>query len=82
MSKETKPEMTAEKLAKKWGYERTINTMGNPVTIARKDEFLTDLNSVIRGKLMEYDKFLCRTRWGGKLLSPEASVDEFLSNNQ
>ena len=38
--------MTREEFAKKWGHERTMNTMGLPVTIPKYDEFLKDLDSL------------------------------------
>ena len=38
--------MTREEFAKKWGHERTMNTMGLPVTIPKYDEFLADLDSL------------------------------------
>ena len=38
--------MKREEFAKKWGHERTMNTMGLPVTIPKYDEFLADLDSL------------------------------------
>ena len=39
-------EQAKRDFAKKWGHERTMNTMGLPVTIPKYDEFLADLDSL------------------------------------
>ena len=47
------------------------------------DLFLSDLRSVLRGKLIEYDNWLARQSWGlGEIPTAEKAVDEFLNNNQ
>lgn len=71
-----KPEMTVEEFAEKWA----IYYLGNE--IAARDAMLSDLRSVIRGKLVEYDNYLTRNKWGlREIATPEQSVDEFLNEN-
>jgi len=79
MKTEQKPEMTPEEFLINWGMAEWQDGEGK-MRISTKA--MSDLRSVIRGELIEYDKFLARRRWGGKLTSPQESVDEFLNNNQ
>jgi len=80
MSKETKPEMTAEQLIEKWGWPYVEEGWKEEDCT---DELRADLRSVIRGKLIAYDNYLARNRWGlREIATPEQSVDEFLKDNQ
>ena len=82
MEKETKPEMTAEEFCQKWGSVTTEDV--NWIHVPEVDnQILSDLRSVIRGKLVEYDKWLCGN--SERLLNiptSEKAVDEFLKDNQ
>ena len=69
-----KPEMTVEEFIEYYG-EMIINH-GN------KRELLSDLRSVIRGKLIKYDRWLARQLWGlGDIVAAEKAVDEFMNEN-
>lgn len=83
MSKETKPEMTVEEFTERWCLKVIECMKGDDYIIHDKEECRADLNSVIRGKLIAYDNYLARNRWGlREIATPEQSVDEFLKDNQ
>jgi len=71
MLKETKPEMTAEEFLRCWIEDK------EDITLARQH-----LRSVIRGKLVEYDKWLVdRGLQNTNEITSERLVEMFLSNN-
>jgi len=72
MSKETKPEMTAEEFLRCWIEDK------KDIPLAQEH-----LNSVIRGKLVEYDKWLVDSGLQNtNEITSERLVEMFLSNNQ
>ena len=54
MSKETKPEMTVEEFTERWCLKVIECMKGDDYIIHDKEECRADLNSVIRGKLIEF----------------------------
>ncbi len=83
MSKETKPEMTVEEFTERWCLKVIECMKGDDYIIHDKEECRADLNSVIRGELIKYNRCL------GKIIGHPtdeteniALVDRFLNNKQ
>lgn len=76
-------DMTMEEFAERWCLKVVECMKGDDYIMHDKDSCLSDLRSVIRGKLVEYDKWLCGN--SERLLNiptSEKAVDEFLKDNQ
>jgi hypothetical protein len=79
MSKETKPEMTAEKLVEKWGWPYAEEGWKME---DRTEELRADLRSVIRGELIRYDHYLTTGMRDYVFGTPrESDVDDFMNEN-
>lgn len=78
MSNGTKQEMTGEEFCKLWALTEKYD-VNDPTHNKLIEICLSDLRSVIRGKLIEFKK-LHNKEYGGVILVSE--IDEFLSNNQ
>ena len=74
--------MTAEEFCQKWGSVTTEDV--NWIHVPEVDnQILSDLRSVIRGKLVEYDKWLVdRGLQNTNEITSERLVEMFMSNNQ